>query len=119
MIFHIFESYHVTKSWACKLFAKDCRFIMGRLNDKYVGFPILAIGEIHHNQQLQMHISSQEHQNQMCLEHSSKSDVNFPMVIDLYSTKIFVSSLRFSRHLHSILEYTLNLLLYSLSSSQE
>ncbi len=65
------------------MFAKACRFIMGQLNDKFVGFSILAIGEIHHNQKLRVHTSSQKHQDQMCLEHSSKGDISSPMVIDL------------------------------------
>jgi len=56
---------------------------MGQLNDKFVGFSIMAIGEIHHNQQLQVHTNSQEHQDQMWLEHKLESDVNFPMVTNL------------------------------------
>jgi hypothetical protein len=82
-IFHIFESYHVTlKSRACKLFAKACRFIMGQLNDKFVGFSILVVGEIYHNQQLQVHTNSQEHQDQMCLEHSFEGNISSSMVTD-------------------------------------
>jgi hypothetical protein len=54
---------------------------MSQLNDKFVGFSILVVGEIHHNQQLQMHTNSQEHQDQMCLEHSFEGDISSPMVI--------------------------------------
>jgi len=56
---------------------------MGQLNDKFVGFSILAIGEIHHNQQLLVHTNSQEHQDQMCLEHNFEGDISSPMVTDL------------------------------------
>jgi len=56
---------------------------MGQLNDTFVGFSILVVGEIHHNQQLQVHTNSQEHQDQMYLEHSFESNVNSPMVTNL------------------------------------
>jgi hypothetical protein len=56
---------------------------MGQLNDKFVSFSILVVGEIHHNQQSQVHTKSQEHQDQMCLEHSFESDICSLMVTDL------------------------------------
>jgi hypothetical protein len=53
---------------------------MSQLNDKFVDFSIMAIGDIHHNQQLQVQTNSQEHQDQMCLEHNFESNISFPMV---------------------------------------
>ncbi len=59
------------------MFAKACRFIMSQLNDKFLGFSIMVVGEIHHNQQLQMHTNSQEHQDQMCSKHNFEGEISF------------------------------------------